>query len=200
MRVVMTEGDYIYRKKMLLSRISEGNIECKNDCLGEKCKACKGRCCETYPCILSPTEFIDINNIDYMKSVLDTGVLAIAPMNMADSFYCIRPRGVKDLDTVTTGYVVGENNCILQSKKGCVLDYLTRPSEGLLLIPGPSIKCFQLYTEEKIVNDWYNYQHLLSELRKYYKNKEIPKPEATEETARIYKLKLLSNNCKKETN
>ena len=196
----MTENEYIYRKQKLIERITDGQIQNKNSCFGEKCKTCKGCCCETYPCTLSPKEFIDINNIDYMKSVLDTGILAIAPMNMSGSYYCIRPRGLKDLDTISTGYILGNNPCILQSTKGCVLDYLTRPSEGLLLIPGKRIECVQLYTESKLVNDWYNYQSLLYDLRKYYKDKEIKKPKANSNTAKTYKLKLLGNNCKKETN
>ena len=199
--VTLTENEYKNRKNHIVESCSYSTVDMVKSCLCSECDKCKGDCCTNYPCTMSPREFIDIENINYMKSVLDTGVLTIAPSNMGCSFYIIRPRGIKDLDTIVTGYLESPNSCILQGPKGCILNPFFRPTDGLLLIPeenNGSIICEPHYGDFSIIEDWSKYQNLLKELIKIYRDVEIEKPEANEETAKRYTLALLGN-CQKET-
>ncbi len=199
----MTENKYKNRKNAIIASCSYNQLDMLKPCLSSKCAKCKGDCCQNYPCTMSPREFIDINNIDYMKSVLDTGVLAIAPASADCTFFIIRPRGERDLDTIATGFAFNPNSCILQGKKGCVLNALYRPTEGLLLIPTINKytgkeECKPYYSDFKIIEDWQKHQAVLKELRKMYKDIEIEKPIANEETAKRYIL-ALRGECQKET-
>lgn len=192
----MTEKKYLERKTELIEFNSYGRKDSLESCLYDRCAECRGGCCKNYPCTLSPKEFLDIKDIDYMKGVLDTGVITIAPMNMASTFYIIRPRGINDFDTVATGYAMEPNSCILQGENGCILEPMVRPTEGLLLIPVEeptfiSCGCKCYYSDFSIMRDWKKYQSTLKKLMKIYKDKEVPKPEINEETAKVYKLKLL---------
>ncbi|MBR4351162.1 MAG: hypothetical protein IKP98_02965 [Bacilli bacterium] len=198
--ITLTENEYKNRKNHIVESCSYNTVDMVKSCLCSECAKCKGNCCSNYPCTLSPREFIDINNIEYMKNVLDIGVLAIAPGNILCKYYIIRPRGSKDLDTIVTGYVEAPNSCILQGPKGCILDPLFRPTDGLLLMPErhyKEIKCVPHYSEFKVMEDWLKYQDVLRELRKIYKDKEIDMPPANEETAKKYTLAMLG--CKKGT-
>lgn len=197
----MTENQYKGRKRTILSMSSYRQVDSFADCINKKCKKCKGACCESFPCTLSPFEFVDIEDINYMKSVLDTGVLTIAPGNIAKTFYLIRPRGEKDTDFIIADYVPNPNDCLLHGKKGCLLDPIARPTEGLLLLPRDKGRnlCECLYSEMKLMEDWFKYQDVLNELRKKYKGVQIPKDNINEETIKIYRLKLFGVD-RKETN
>ena len=197
----MELNEYKNRKNCILASCSYNQVDILKRCLCDVCDKCKGECCQNSPCVMSPNEFVNINDMDYMKNVLDTGVLTIAPCNEGCNFYVIRPRGVKDLDTIVTGFVEYNNSCILQGENGCVLEPLFRPTGGLLLIPKEQygeIKCVQHYSDFKTIEDWKKHQKVLKELIEIYRNVEIEKPKATEETVKKYKLALLG--CKKETN
>lgn len=193
----MRLADYNEKKTLLLFDESNGVVKGEEDCICEDCIKCGGACCKSSPCTLSPREFLDIEDLDYMKSILDLGVLSIFPLNIRGDIFAIRARGLKDLDTIVTGYIAGYNynECILLGSKGCVLDYTTRPTEGLLLIPkfGTYDIELQLYDAERTIDEWKACQKAVLELKKYYKDREIIKPEATKETALIYKNKLLGN-------
>ena len=198
----MTENEYKNRKNHIIEECSYNRVDMLKSCLCDACKKCKGNCCENYPCTLSPKEFIDINNIDYMKGVLDTGALVITQCNLGCDFYIIRPRGIKDLNKIVTDFVFSPNSCILQGPKGCILDPLFRPTDGLLLLPEKKhgeIVCEPHYNDFKVIEDWKKPQEVLKELREIYKNKEVEIPKANEDTAKKYTLALLGK-CKKETN
>lgn len=192
----MTEQEYKNRKNILLNDISNGVIKNHDDCIcSSLCSKCKGACCMGTPCGFSPDEFIDITDIDYMKSILDTGFLAIAELSLLENVLYIRPRGFRDLDTIYTGFVGYDNECIFLNDNGCILNSIYRPSEGLLLVPSPkrfgSGICQDNYQSKDLVKDWKKYRKTLLELKKIYKNKEIAKPEINEKNIKKYELKIL---------
>ena len=207
MSIILTEPEYKNRKRNALFVCSRENIDDYKSCLGNKCKKCKGSCCKRYPCTLSPRELL-IKDLEYMKNILNTGVLAIAPLvapyySEESEYHVIRPRSITDPDTIVVGYPREyPNPCILLGKNGCILDSLYRPTTGLLLVPPENPKskkkCTQYYDEEMMYKDWAPHQEIVNELIEIYKDVEIPKPIANEETAKIYSL-ALRGECQKET-
>ena len=100
----MTIEEYKKKKEELLYKLSNGLVKSENDCVKpEWCSVCKGGCCKSFPCTFSPEDFIDVTNIDYMKKLIETGVIVISPLNFMNDIYCIRARGFKDLDSPVTG-------------------------------------------------------------------------------------------------
>ena len=200
----MELNEYQNRKMNTLSEISNGLVKKLDDCLDNNyCAGCKGCCCSNCPCGFSPKDFIDVNDLDYMKTLLNTGLLAISPLDFSNQTLYIRSRGIKDLDTIVTGLVCSNNSCLFSTYKGCMLDPYLRPSEGLLLLPNMVSydmqleTCHQVYTDSLMKSDWYPYQKALKELKSYYKNREIEKPEITDKVLEDYTYKLIGSKRKK---
>ena len=196
--------EYQDKKVKTLSDISEGVIKKIDDCLDhDYCAGCKGCCCSNCPCGFSPNDFIDINDLDYMKTLLNTGLLAISPLDFSNQTLYIRSRGIKDLDTIVTGLICDHNTCLFSTYKGCVLNPYLRPSEGLLLLPNEVSydmqleTCHQMYTNRLMKLDWSPYQKALKELKSYYKNREIDKPKITDKVIEDYTYKLTNTKRKK---
>ena len=180
----------IYRK---ITRNENFNIEFATDDI--LCKTCKGACCKNFPCAFSPDDFADINDLDYMKKLLDTGYFVI------DSFlsynnekiYYLRLRGKKDKKVILIKKYIISNKCIFHKRK-CLLDFYIRPTGGALLIPRNSRKglgtCYNEYTFREQVDDWKAYQNVLVDLIKYYEDKKIKVPRES----KVYKLERLIRN------
>ncbi|MBR2603739.1 MAG: hypothetical protein IKE10_01765 [Bacilli bacterium] len=197
----MTIEEYKKKKEELLYKLSNGLVKSENDCIKpEWCSVCKGGCCKSFPCTFSPEDFIDITNINYMKNLLETGVIVIAPLNIMHDLYCIRVKGEKDLDSVVTGYTQKLNSCLLYTEKGCMLEYVFRPSEGLLLVPGSESvyeMCDQLYDIEDLKKDWSHYQTYLKRLMKECKNMIISSEDISQKQVDCYKKLFLNPNVNK---
>lgn len=93
-------------------------------CRKSLCQRC-GSCCQTFPCIFAPTDFLDIENMDYMRKILNTGLLCLSKIYNSTTTI-IRPRGIGDLGVVSflddIKYTYdGANPCILNSSNGCLL-------------------------------------------------------------------------------
>ena len=131
-----------------------------------------------------------------MKSLLNTGLLSIANISLNNNVLYIRPRGESDLDTVVSGFVYGNNKCILHTEDGCMLNRLFRPSEGLLLVPydehhfGDDL-CISYYDTKRLISDWKKYQSILLELKKIYSNKVIYKNNPTKKDIEKFENKIL---------
>lgn len=193
----MTMEEYRKKKLDLYKKITgKKDFNKENACYLEGCIRCNGACCRNFPCSFSPDDFIDINNLEYMKKIIDTGYFIIANFPNYHSFnnditYYIRPRGESDIESFVTSRIPMNNECIFHNIDGCMLDFYTRPSEGALLIPkkgyfGLGI-CSNDYSYEDLVSDWKKYQDVMIELVDYYDKREvkIKKPD----NGRIYKLK-----------
>ena len=49
----------------------------KTFCTPSACHSC-GVCCATFPCTFAPSDFLDIYDFEYMKSIIDTGLVCIS--------------------------------------------------------------------------------------------------------------------------
>lgn len=156
-------------------------------CTPNICANCKGRCCQSYPCAFSPNDFLNINDIDYMRNILDLGLICIAltENKFREEYWYLRPMGIMDClkpSIVNTDYYT-KGYCILKdSKVGCMLSAEYRPREGLIYYPIPDKKNESLpghyldhmnwYTDEHKYKEWKEYQKILQTLAREYINKE----------------------------
>ncbi|MBR2997448.1 MAG: hypothetical protein IKF37_00030 [Bacilli bacterium] len=190
----MTEEEYRKKKLELYKKIADNQSfseeKVTNNLL---CKKCGGSCCKNYPCSFSPDDFVDINDFNYMKQILDTGFFVI------DSFidyqnkkntYFIRCRGSQDKKGIFNFNSPYGNECLLLYDTGCIFDFYTRPTAGALLIPksnkhGMGV-CTNEYTYKKQKEDWEKHQDIMLKLIEYYaNNKKMPK------VSKIYKLEKI---------
>lgn len=173
-----------------LFEINTDNIE-KLDiettfCTPNICNHC-GACCQTFPCVFAPSDFLDLNDIEYMKSILDTGLVCISDLYDSHTLI-IRPRGYGDLWCVSTLDEIrysyeGANPCQLCAG-GCVLSANYRPSQGLLRFAlGRGYGHLNMYTDDNISQEYQKYQDVLWNLFAEYCDNDKP-AEVTEENVR----------------
>lgn len=192
-RVLTKEEIYInHKKKGLLNHIDAYNKKSDDPfsvnktnfdiettlCKPNICKNC-GDCCLTFPCVFSPSDFLDITDLEYMKRLLDTNLLCISDIPTR-GILVIRPRGEGDFWIVSLYRDIvlnrgGYNPCILHSSKGCLLPAMNRPSEGLLHLPvTDSVEHYTLYNEWDITKEYTPYQETLLTLKEMYYNIYFP--------------------------
>lgn len=190
------ETIYIERRKKLLFEkckkydlikekleIFGENVSLENIfCDSEKCSACKKKCCRQFPCLFSPDDFLDIHDLDYMKSILDLGILCISEEQIGwISYLVIRPKNFMDngmmVSFVNNSNTKHLNTCILfEPGKGCMLDSNYRPSEGLCYVPYGNLtpySCRSFYHEQQRKQEWLKCQDVLMKLIDEYKNVRI---------------------------
>lgn len=186
----MTKEEYKKKKLDLYRRITDNKWFDEIDAINSKiCKKCGGTCCMIFPCAFSTGDFIDINDIDYMKSILDTGYFVIDSfVKYTDSeiVYYIRVRS-KEEEAIVVRKGKRGSECSLHTKDGCMLDFYTRPTQGSLLIPcmnryGLGV-CDDEYDYKTMYNDWCEHQDVMKVLVDYYYNKEI-----TPKSSKVNKL------------
>lgn len=174
-------------KLELLKNIDENSSNFFDNFKSEACKECYGEscCCYKFPCIFSPDDFYDINNLEYMKKILDTGLICV---NNDNNFYTIRPAGKREIyDEPRYQY----NTCILYSyMNGCMLEDYLRPTQGLLYMAKKDLfsKCISLYTKEDIYNEYKEYQSILYKLYNYQSNVMIDIEQREENIKKLVKL------------
>ena len=193
------EEKYINKKKKdLCDYINsvESNINVTEDNIfklltdSNICKNCR-KCCNHIPCIFRPNDFIDINDLDYMKNILETGLIRISYVlyygNYGKKVYILGPCGTRD-DDICFDPKFDNNTCILNSRNGCMLDVNFRPSGALLLLPREKYRCHCLYQTENIVNEYEKYSDTLKSLKYKYDN--ICKTETTIEEVKTLTRKI----------
>lgn len=138
-------------------QIDSENLDIESTfCNSHLCDKC-GNCCATFPCIFAPSDFLDITDIDYMSELLDTGLICFS-QSEDKKVLLLRPRGLgdksiwSDLNEIKYTYD-GANPCILQSKNGCLLPPIYRPTEGLLHLHSLTMYKTE-YIEEEYRSCW----------------------------------------------
>ena len=156
-------------------------------CTPNICANCRGHCCQTYPCAFSPEDFIDINDMDYMRNILDLGLICIS-LTETDFgiFWYLRPMGIIDClsndnkSIVSTKYTQNECCILRDSETGCMLSATYRPREGLLHYPIPDntyredfpkyyMDHITWYTDQYKYREWKEYQKTLETLAREYR-------------------------------
>ena len=155
--------------------IDEENLDISKIFCFNSCKGC-GKCCGSFPCVYSPRDFLDITDLDYMRRILDTGVVSIVRYNNNYPLI-IRNRGVLDEDSIACGDIDTINPCILFGKNGCALSDVYRSSQGLLFVIEKQGHT-SLYSKREYLKEYSNiaYQDALDVLYDEYKDVVIPKP------------------------
>ena len=145
------------------------------------CKSCGGLCCKNCGCHFSPDDFKKIS-FEFLKKEIKNGFISIVCVDREfilqdENVLILRIRN-KGMPIVDFGY--DSAPCILLTNSGCKLDYEHRPTGAKLLIPSDSFDkyhvrmCNSKYTIEDCCYEWEPYQNILSELVKYFFNKDFP--------------------------
>lgn len=133
------------------------------------CAKCKGICCRTMGCHLSPTDFREIN-YGVLKEEIQKGKLSIdwwegdatEKSERGKSFFLrMRHKGASVVDPAFGG------ECILLTSEGCPLTYEERPMGGRLLVPnkdGHKNGCFAKYTKQECAIEWIKHEEILKKL------------------------------------
>lgn len=171
----------------------------KTLCTPQICKDC-GKCCLRFPCVFSPYDFLDLHDLNYMRNILNTGIICISKNKKWDTLI-LRPRGIADLEYITSFSINwdiadGTNPCILNSNEGCLLSTAWRPSEGLAYYAKKGKRHKIMYNEEDYVKDYKQFQDVLQILVQEYRDKEIPLDKCcTQENVKIF-MKRMSEYSK----
>lgn len=176
-------------------RINKKNLDIEKMCCSSKsiCSQC-GECCQRGPCAYSPNDFLDITDLDYMRKILNTGVVCIVKRNNLYPLI-IRNRGVYDSETISCVHPDTYNQCILLTKNGCMLPDVYRGSEGLLYIRKKSGHIIIYGSGARGYYYEYNnpaYQESLQILYDEYFDVKIPKKSINEERVNEF-VKCLIN-------
>lgn len=161
------------------------------------CSNC-GECCHTAPCIFSPYDFLDICDIDYMKNILNTGLICISGSPDDRNTLILRPRGRAD-DKSIYSWTTEWNPCILENGEGCMLPVQYRPCQGLLQVPHERYRHTIGYSDYEVICDYRRFQEVLENLRHECGSKVIPYYEdKMEESVKslIKSLVRYDKNCK----
>ena len=144
------------------------------------CANCHGNCCEHMGCHISPREIKDISAkslINFIESSecvsIDWWEGDVIPDGELEKVYYLRMRnrGFRVEDPSHGG------RCIALDKEGCVLDFNYRPAGGRGLLPRPDRRCEVVYSKKQCVEEWREYQDILSEVVKYFSDKGEVEPE-----------------------
>ena len=140
----------------------------------ELCRDCGGYCCTNSPCLFAPSDFLDIDDIDYIRAVLDTGLVCISRVANGNALV-FRPRGIEDSKGVYS-YTFKRNQCILKGDAGCMLPAGYRPTQGLLYIPQNNDGCILhtiMYADRDCEVDYQQYEQQLRDLEYRCRNMTI---------------------------
>ena len=173
----------------------------KTFCTPEVCSKCENSCCSIAPCIFSPSDFLDLYDLDYMKGILDTGLLCISHSPSPGHYenLVLRPRGLADENKIIST-VYDANPCVLEGEEGCMLPALYRPCQGLLYYAYEEDEqtCHTtLYSERECGHDYDSFQKVLRVLVNEYYNVSIPYYENGMEEQVNRLVKSLANKSEK---
>ena len=173
--------------------ISQTEIEMREILVNEeKCRVCKGKCCQRHACDCSPEDFD--NDIRLMRGALETGKYAIDfTRSTADAFvYSSKGALTLDIEHILKTenealYIRGRNRnrpivdilhtekkegpCVMWSlEKGCELSFEQRPKYGRTVIPFLFIpeNCINTYTKQDLIQEWKPYTKELFKLAKEF--------------------------------
>ncbi|MBE6161274.1 MAG: hypothetical protein E7158_03540 [Firmicutes bacterium] len=145
-------------------------------CNKEICKKCKGYCCALKPKFFSPNDFYDISDLNYMREILNIGLISIF---LNGEKWVIRPRGLLDKETIISYNPYYNSCCFYDYDKGCRLPMEYRPTECLLFINLKDRSTYPAYEKhidlysDKALYEYEIYQKYLQQLYEEYYNKKI---------------------------
>lgn len=176
--------------------IDEENLDIDAFSYPNYCNGC-GACCRHFPCAYSPNDFLDITDLDYMRKILNTGVVTIMYYNNFSPLI-IRNRGVYDSNRIACADIDTYNSCILHTEGGCMLPPVYRGSNGLLYLRKDDGYHRTIYGEKDFgyLYEYANpfYQESLRKLYEEYRNVVIPTDSINEENVNQFIRCLINKN------
>ena len=130
------------------------------------CSECKGQCCKSLGCSLSPEDLLKTMgsktySLNLILEILQNNHFAIDSFShLGKPFYFLRMQ--HKCFTFIGVDAMGE--CIALSDRGCLLTYNDRPKGGKYLEAREDRQCLQHYTREEMISDWLPYQPVLSSI------------------------------------
>ena len=157
-------------------------IEHYNDMLTEDmtvnytiCEKCRGKCCKTVPCALTPKQIASLGyelTEESLTECLESGKYSLDYWYDEDDDvdipfdYFIRYRSIGA--PIADEYYDGAE-CIMLSDKGCTLPFDKRGADGRSLIPSKMNRCHGLIGKKEMAIVWRPYGDILRKLwDKYY--------------------------------
>lgn len=137
---------------------------------GDRCGECKGHCCKSLGCSLSPADLLrrlDRSTLDYdiLLEIIKSNDYAIDRFAGRYGYtYFLRMRH----KCFTFIGVDAYGECIALGENGCMLSEEDRPKGGRTLEPVAAGPCVQHYGREEMEKDWRPYRRLLSEIWEKY--------------------------------
>jgi Fe-S-cluster containining protein len=129
----------------------------------EVCKVCGGKCCKTYPGLVTPEDFgaPDIEKLrKNLFEALSSGRWTVDWVKQEEGLYFVRP-AVKGFEgSVFDHRYTGE--CTFLTETGCKLSFENRPESCRMLIPKIDERCdSQGYTRAVVAQRWKEYYDIL---------------------------------------
>lgn len=142
----------------------------------DMCKECGGECCKQNGCVYLPQDFKSLD-FEYLKAEIDKGNISIGgePITgfLDNAWTFLLYLRARNVDSDIVELIPSGNPCKLLTPTGCSLEESARPSLGLSVNPikvgGP---CQQMCDSLEPLN-WLQHCEVLSELVKYYTNREV---------------------------
>lgn len=129
----------------------------------EICKACRGKCCKTFPGPATPEDFGAPNVEALRKNLLDalsSGRWTIDWISQDEGLYFVRP-AVKGYEGSVFDHTYS-GECTFLTDKGCELTFDGRPESCRMLLPKINEKCdAQGYTRMYVAKLWKEYVDIL---------------------------------------
>lgn len=155
----------------------------------ERCRSCRGLCCLTCGCLLSPDDFTKWFGVpptsDLVERELKKGYLSIVAIDYgSDSIFgmLLRMRRYGEQVVImddSPDIVAGRfGPCVAWRKEsGCMFDWEQRPAGGKLLKPGSTpLECVCDYPVESAAGEWLMFPDLLTDLANNYRGSKISEP------------------------
>jgi hypothetical protein len=150
----------------------------------EMCEKCKGICCISSGCLISPDDFnlkecFDNEKLNYNKaynillSEIKKGYISIEKID-GDTIYLtnhiIYILHIRDIDSpISVSLIKSKHSpCCLLTKTGCAFSYEDRPTGGKMLIPNFP-QCHNDYDLRDCCREWLPFQPVLYDLYKFFK-------------------------------
>lgn len=163
------ELNNIFSKYFIPAKKDSSKIDCG------LCKKCKGFCCKSMGCHISPHDLKEITVESIIALIDESKCISIdwwegnpiTNESTGEEVYFLRIKN-KECKIVDPSY---GGTCSILKDSGCPLSYEYRPKGARELIPNKDADCIDGYSKQQCAIDWYPYKEILEKVCLYYLDK-----------------------------
>lgn len=133
------------------------------------CSSCQGKCCKTFPGIVSPEDLKEIT-VESLSEMFKNGYqfdywegnLTGNPEHDDLTFYYLRPQTKKSVGRIVDASWGGE--CVFLTESGCSKEFDQRPAQCKALKPSEDLKCYfpdKKYDKETMIKSWIPHNEII---------------------------------------